>query len=236
MRFVLHGAHRSCTLSDVPKKAKAKEKKDKVNPKVELVARKGSELVANGDFVGALAHFEKVLTVDPKHIYALYGAAHCKSALMQNLRGLDRDGALDGILAFCHRLIHRTPESSLRGDSKEHLFPRETLRFAYEKLASYQMERAKTKKDLEVALGHIDHCLSLTSPIEEKSALLPYWEAKARILLRIGRKDEAFEIVSRSPKYRDFADIARSLDYQTWLKRGSIKAPDRKSRRSLEER
>ena len=61
--------------------------------------------------LGALAHFEKVLTVDAKHIYALYGAAHCRAALVQSLRGLDRDGAIDGVLALCHRLIHRTPES-----------------------------------------------------------------------------------------------------------------------------
>ena len=218
----------------MPKKAKAQPKKEKVNPRVERVARRASELVAKGDYVGALAHFEKVLTVDRKHLYALYGAAHCMGALMQGLRGLDRDGAHDGILAFCHRLIHRTPESSLRSDLKEHLFPRETLRFAYEKIAAYGMERARTKNDLEKALAHIDHCLSLTTPLEDKSVLLPYWETKVRILMRIGKKEEAFEIVSRSPKYRDFVDMARSGDYQAW-KRGSVKA-DRKSRRSLEER
>src|SRR5438270_12393004 len=95
-----------CTLSSVAKKPPGKPKRSSkdVNPKVELVARKGSELAHKGDFSNALAHFEKVLTVDPKHLYALYGAAHCKSHLMEHLRGGERDAAMDGVLAFCHRL------------------------------------------------------------------------------------------------------------------------------------
>ena len=214
-------------------KAKAKPKKEKPNPKVELVARRGSELAAKGDYFGALAHFEKVLSVDPRHLYAIYGAAHCRGELMQHLRSHDRDAAIDGILALCHRLILRTPELSLSPTAKEDLFPRETLRYAYNELASWQMERAKTKRDLETALGHIDHCLSLTSPLDDKSAMLRYLDTKVRILLRIGRKDEAYEIVQHSPKYGPFVEIVRSADYQNWTRR-VIKA-ERKSRRSLEE-
>lgn len=189
--------------------AKPKQSSKDVNPKVELVARKGSELAHKGDYSNALAHFEKVLSVDPKHLYALYGAAHCKSHLMEHLRSGERDAAVDGVLALCHRLILRTPEASLDPEKKEHVFPRETLRFAYDKIASYALERAKTKRDLEVALRHIDHCLSLTSPLDDKHALAHYIETKVRILLRIGRKDEASALQGRRKE-------------------------DRKSRRSLE--
>jgi tetratricopeptide (TPR) repeat protein len=216
-------------------KAKAKPKKETVNPKVELVARRGSELAAKGDYFGALAHFEKVLSVDPRHLYALYGAAHCRGSLMEHLRSHDRDAAIDGILSLCHRMILRTPELSLSPTAKEDLFPRETLRFAYNALASWQMERAKSKRDLETALGHIDHCLSLTSPLDDKNAMLRYLDTKVRILLRIGRKEEAFEIVAHAPKYPDFSDIVRGTEYEAWTRRGAIKA-ERKSRRSLEER
>ncbi len=175
------------------KKAPAKQKSapSEINPKVELVARRGSELAHKGDYSNALAHFEKVLSVDPKHLYALYGAAHCKSLLMEHLRAGERDAAIDGVLALCHRLILRTPEASLDPEKKEHVFPRETLRFAYDKIASYALERAKTKRDLDVALDTIDHCLSLTSPLDDKHALAHYVETKVRILLRIGRKEDA---------------------------------------------
>lgn len=179
------------------KKAPAKKQRpasSDPDPKVELVARKGSELAAKGDYSNALAHFEKVLSVDPKHLYALYGAAHCKSLLMDHLSTGERDAAIDGVLALCHRLILRTPESSLDPDKKEHVFPRETLRFAWDKIASYALDRAKTKRDLEVALGHIDHCLSLTSPLDPKNALSNYIDTKVRILLRIGRKDDALAL------------------------------------------
>jgi hypothetical protein len=86
--------------------------------------------------------FDRALTVDPRHLYALYGALRCVGSLAAKMTGAAREPKVDRALELSRALIARTPENSLFPYLEEHKFPRETLRAAYNALAWYGMERA----------------------------------------------------------------------------------------------
>jgi len=79
-----------------------------------------------------------------------------------------------------------------------------------------QYEAAKTKKALIAALKTIDQALEFT-PYQ-----LGYQDTRVRILLDLGREDEAFEIVrwvlALMPQQMDFQDHKSDRRYLSWLK------------------
>ena len=82
-------------------------------------------------------------------------------------------------------------------------------------------------KDLEEALEYADQEIGAT-----EGNALNIWDTKVRILLKLGRVDEAFTIVQRVLKkdssFTDFQDIKNSAPYKAWLKKnqGSLNDHD----------
>jgi tetratricopeptide (TPR) repeat protein len=199
--------------------AKKKVAKKKASSGAERLARAGQKAMQNGDYEDAVASFEQVLADEPNHLTATYGLAYSLGQLVDVYKGTKRTKTIDRVLDAAQRLIELTPEDSLWPYLEEHKFPRETLRLAYNALAWWGLERACEEADLLRALDHIEHCLSLVSPIDDPE-LLGYQDTKVRILLRLGRTDVAYEIVLRNRDFHAFADIVESAGYKKWLRAG----------------
>jgi tetratricopeptide (TPR) repeat protein len=188
---------------------------------VQTLLSRGSVHMKNGLYDEALLIFERVLDRNENELYAIYGTAFCLGAIASGLRDPKAQrAAQDRVLALADRLIDATDESSLWPMLEPHKFPRETLRFAYNAKAWYGAERARSMGELETPLTHIDHALSLTSPLDDDRALHPYWDTKVRILLRMGRTAQAYEIVNRFPSAECFADLRATKEYAEWKANG----------------
>jgi len=195
------------------------------NPELETLVESGRQKWMAREYADALPDFERALKLEQGCVSALYGAAYCCCMLSQKEKGHRRDELIDRQLELAGRLIARIPEESLLPYLKEHMFARESLRFAYNSFAWHGMKRAKNEADLRQALAYIDRGLSLVSPLDDPGTLLGYAETKVRILLALGRQDEAFALVSRNPKFQDYADIVKQKEYKTWRSQRSKMKP-----------
>lgn len=185
------------------------------------LAKRGSALMHAGAYNKALELFDEALALDPKHLFALYGAAYSLGALDH----VEHDEArIDRILQLADALIARTPEESLWPYLQAHMFPRGTLRFARNARAWWWMKRSKSQADLERALAEVDHGLSLKAPTEGDQVLLGLWDTKVRVLLALERQDEAFAIVQRLPSNLATKDVMESAAYRAWEQAGGASA------------
>jgi tetratricopeptide (TPR) repeat protein len=75
------------------------------------------------------------------------------------------------------------------------------------------------KEDIEAAL---DIILKAVAFIEEESHYGIYY-TQVRILLKLGRTEEAYQIIKRTlallSAFRDFQDFKKDADYKAWLEK-----------------
>lgn len=191
------------------------------------LAKKGSELMQRGDYKEALNLFNEVIKSEPDNLYAVYGKAFCLAVSRNSTSDKTKKEDLTReIWELCERLIKITSEFSLFPYLEEHLFPRETLRFAYNAFAWYIYEKATDEKILLEALGYIEHCLSLKSPLDKEESFFCYLDTKVRILLKMNKNEEAYRIVQnvleKDMYFGDFQDIRMNKDYKNWISGGNI--------------
>ncbi len=186
------------------------------------IAKRGSALMQVSAFNKALALFDEALSLDPSHLYALYGAAYSLSALE------DTDtveARVDRILELAERLIARTPEDTLWPYLHAHMFPRATLRFAHDVRARWWMKRSTSESDLRRALAEVDLGLRLRAPTESEQVLLGLWDTKVHVLLALGMSEEAFSIVHRFPSFASMKDVSATDAYRAWEQTELARAP-----------
>jgi tetratricopeptide (TPR) repeat protein len=200
---------------------------------IDDLAQEGLSLMRHGNHNAALILFNQVLQEYPENSLGAYGRAACLSVILRDKPQDEQEDLKDEILRTSRRLIAVTPEERLQPYSKEHLFPRETLRFAYRSLAAYGMERATSRRDIEKALENIDHCLSLRSPLDKEESLFGCLETKVRILLKLERTEEAYFIahivLKKDPRFEDLQDIKESKEYKAWLEEGGAEGAPAKT-------
>lgn len=94
-------------------------------------------------------------------------------------------------------------------------FQEEVLRKASNALAWYQMEAASTPAALEEALASIQRGLAVARPEDDYLR-----DTQVRILLKLGRSEEAYRIVDlvlrAEPDSADFRDLVEDSGYQAW--------------------
>lgn len=78
---------------------------------------------------------------------------------------------------------------------------------------------ADTKEELVKAL----HIIEKATPYSESESYYFVFDTQVRILLKLGNKEEAYQIVKRilriSPDFVDFQDFKTNTDYLTWLEK-----------------
>lgn len=95
-------------------------------------------------------------------------------------------------------------------------FYEEVIRYATNNIAWYAYEHSDSTDELERALETISlGCNYIDSP-----DYFYAFDTKVRILLKLGRKEEAFKIVfsclQQLPDFSDFSDIKKQKEYQDW--------------------
>lgn len=95
-------------------------------------------------------------------------------------------------------------------------FYEEVIRYATNNIAWYSFEHSDSTDELERALETISlGCNYIDSP-----DYFYAFDTKVRILLKLGRKEEAFKIVftclQQLPNFSDFSDIKKQKEYQDW--------------------
>lgn len=97
-------------------------------------------------------------------------------------------------------------------------FQKENYRIAGNGLAWSQMELATNNQELETALDNIEYAVRYLENPEHYYI----FDTKVRILLKLKREQEAFEIVKNildeMPSFGDFQDFNDNQAYQQWLK------------------
>ncbi|MBN1800133.1 MAG: hypothetical protein JW891_01420 [Candidatus Lokiarchaeota archaeon] len=97
-------------------------------------------------------------------------------------------------------------------------FHKETIIYACNTIAWYLYQNFNEVTHLEEALRVVERGVEL---VQEE---MYYYiiDTKVRILLKLGRKDEAFPIVRRilekSPDFGDFQDLKKDADFLNWIK------------------
>ncbi|ELW2865569.1 hypothetical protein QMI71_003933 [Salmonella enterica] len=95
-------------------------------------------------------------------------------------------------------------------------FYKEVIRYATNTIAWYSYKHSDSIDELEQALETISHgCSYIDSP-----DYFYAFDTKVRILLKLGRKEDAFKIVfsclQQCPDFSDFSDIKKKKEYQDW--------------------
>jgi len=98
---------------------------------------------------------------------------------------LYEQGKVDEALGECRKAIEHLGNATLFPYLAEDSHVRGTLRATHNMLAWTLTERAKTEAECLVALGHINTCMSTTSPIDGSDQLDMFFETQAVTLLRM---------------------------------------------------
>ena len=151
-------------------------------------AKEGGIALRAGEYEDALRAFDDALALDPKHPYSLYGAAW---ALTKLVEASPEDARAQRILPLAERLLDVTPpHAHWEGVADEEL-PRKAIAFALATRASMRAARGKGAKDFQAALGFIDKALAMTRPTDDADSQRAYAETRARVLVKLGKVDEA---------------------------------------------
>lgn len=172
----------------------------------------------------ALAEFEKSIAADARDVSAWHGKSWVLTQMMQN-RGGEGKALRAEMLKACAKMLEILPVHRYRQDpllvmnfAPETRALRMQLRYAYNCLAWYGMEDARSDRDLEAALANSNMALNYVfSSIDD--ADLNSTDTKVRILMKLRRNEEAFALVAAHEQAADFRDIVSSDAYSTWKRR-----------------
>jgi tetratricopeptide (TPR) repeat protein len=127
-------------------------------------AKDGAELMAAGDYEGALRAFDDALALDPKHGYSLYGAAFSLSKILEaspeDLRGRRLPALID-------RLLDVTPPNAYWEGVADEDLPRKAVIFALGTRAAHRLASAKGPKDLNAALKAVEKSIAMMRPTDD---------------------------------------------------------------------
>lgn len=174
--------------------------------RVGALCASGAEAMVARRYKEALADFQKALAIAPDTLYAHYGAGYCLACLANAAPAPEASALRREVLAHGERIVALAPEPILSHDAFA-LMCREMLRFTYNSRAWYRMLGAGSREELERALADADHGLGIRSPNEDGGVLNALRDTRVRILLKLERVDEAFDIVRAFPQHPDFKDL-----------------------------
>ncbi len=184
---------------------------------LDAILRSAGELLGRGEVFDACARFDEALALQPGNPDASYGKAFCLSRLGPSLQGRVRPE--DVRIEICNRskavlqALSNQVVSPFTESGARHF---EMLRFSYHCLAFYAMQ---DPKDLEAALQYANTGASLNG--SEGTYIV---EDQVRILLRLGRPDDAYMLVHKSllrdPRSVLFQDVRNDPGYASWTDGG----------------
>jgi tetratricopeptide (TPR) repeat protein len=171
------------------------------------------------DRAAAVALFEDALAMcrtgamysDYDELYASYGCVDALGHLRLAVEGEERERLTDKLVQHATRALELVPAGVIWHYTNEGAFQEEVIRRAGNALAWVLMERG----ELERALALVDRALSVGG---DRGYV---FDTKVRILLKLGRTDEAYSIVHtilvEDPAFKDFQDLEASPAYGAWL-------------------
>ena len=197
--------------------------------KVHQLVKKASQQMSREQYKQANDTYNQALAVAKKtnkytdydYLYAHYGKLYCyshsfipeeqdKNKKMQLFLEFEKM-ALDTLPLISEPIWHFTDEGA---------FQEEILREAYGGLSWYLYERTpkEDKEALKTALNWAEKAIQYVEDQNHYFLL----DTKVRILLALGKKEEAYKIVERvlneAPYFGDFQDIKQSKQYKEWKK------------------
>ncbi|MCP4131884.1 MAG: WGR domain-containing protein [bacterium] len=194
--------------------------------------KEGNRLMQQKDFSGAITCYKKALklcTRDKKYsdydrLYALYGKLYCiaHGLIPQEQEDIKRKMLVVEFEEDANKCLSQINEP-IWHFTDFGAFQEEVLRMAYNGLSWYLYERTDVEKKevLEKALDYAEK----GSKYIQNSTHYYIHDTRVRVLLKLGRKDEAYNIVQRvlqtEPGFDDFQDIRKSRAYNTWLHKHS---------------
>jgi Leucine-rich repeat (LRR) protein len=179
-----------------------------------------------GSYEDALEGFESVLEMctpgkmysDYDRHYALYGVVYCLSRLILDAEGQNRDTLVEELIEASRRALDVVPDpSQIWHFTDQGAFNKEIYRYAGNALAWYLYEGEDDPDVLEEALSAAE----MAAQFVESSQHWYVLDTKVRILLSLGRQDEAYSIVRRilnqDATFEDFQDLTDDPDYLSWV-------------------
>ncbi|WP_158578819.1 leucine-rich repeat domain-containing protein [Spongiactinospora rosea] len=185
---------------------------------VHALVETGAAALADGERREAVRVFEEALThcvpgaafSAYDRLYALYGLIDALGHLADSADD-DRPALVEKLIGYAEQALSLVPDT-IWHYTDEGAFQEEVLRQAGNGLAWHLLQAG----DLERALTTVERALQVAEGPEHD----PIRDTQVRILLAMGRTEEAYVIVdrvlTRAPGFRDFADLAASPDFQRW--------------------
>ncbi len=191
----------------------------------ELVKEGGGRIT--GDPAEAVSSFEGALALclpgarfsDYDQLYAHYGLVTTLGQLVTDAEDdAERAALTDKLMRYAEEALGLVPEPWMVWHfTDEGAFQQEVTRRAGNALAWHLMKRG----DLEHALSTVERALTFAAEPDYDYIR----DTKVRILLAMGRADDAFVIVdqvlTRTPDFGDFADLSADPDFRSWREANS---------------
>lgn len=180
------------------------------------------------DRAAALERFEQAIALcapgarysEYDELYALYGAVDALSHLAVEAEGDDRRSMVDRLVDYGERALAAVPPGAMIWHYTDFgAFQEEVVRRTGNSLAWQLMERG----DLDRALAVVDRALVFGAEPDFDFIR----DTKVRILLRMGRFDEAYlivdQVLARDPDFGDFQDLRGSQEFARWRREHSAR-------------
>ena len=196
--------------------------------KVNALNKEGSVLMQQQSYEEAIKRFEEAIslcTPDKKYsdydeLYAHYGVAYSlgqwipkqpagkeKDAMIEKLKQVAKK-ALDELIPADGLIWHYTEEGA---------FQKECIRIMGNALAWNLYENTTDRAVLEEALAYANRAAQYIDGRQHHFIL----DTQVRVLLKLGRTEEAYPIVARTlahhPDFADFQDLKQDNDYLQWV-------------------
>lgn len=199
-----------------------KEAEESVDNELNALNKSGSQYMMGGSsYRKAIRTFEGVLervyagapVTDYNLTYALYGLTYSYSHWLNNVEDeKEWDIALKKLIEYSHLALCYMPTDTFFFTDTA-AFHREVYRIAGNAYAWWTM---MLDGDLEEALAAVELAV-INVESDDHNFIL---DTKVRILLKMGRTDEAYRIVIRvldkHPHFGDFQDFLENEDFLTW--------------------
>lgn len=183
-------------------------------PNVEQLKSQIQEEIRKGNYNLIIELADKILKEEPEDFITLNNKFNAYFSLKQGAPESEKEGLSKGYLEFLYHLVNFMENRYNFNDDKDK--DKITLYQNAQNNIAWEMNLyGKTKEDWERGLVHVQKSLDFS----KKEYIL---DTKLRLLLKLGRNGEAFDIalsmLKKDEYSKDFQDIKIRADFKEWVK------------------
>lgn len=184
--------------------------------------KKLSNLVANCEYADAIKIADEILSNEPDDLFTLDNKLYALWFVFESASGTEKHEFRKLRINISNKIIKLIEKKlpSVMHFSEE----RTNLVAAYQRAQNNIAWDYLTQSDKES--DWLKGLKNIQKAIDLESALF-IQDTKVRLLLKLGRSEEAYliaeEFLKKDPNCGDFQDIKRSKEYLTWLKKAEVK-------------